>query len=59
VVTDPAFVRPAEVDLLIGDASKAEAKLGWRPETNFQQLVELMVDADMARLVRLGTGCAE
>ncbi len=52
VVMDPAFVRPAEVDLLIGDASKARAKLGWRPKTSFQQLVELMVDADLARLAR-------
>lgn len=52
VVMDPAFVRPAEVDLLIGDASKARAKLGWRPKTGFQQLVELMVDADLARLAR-------
>ncbi len=53
VVTDPAFVRPAEVDLLIGDPSKAKEKLGWTPKTSFQGLVELMVDADMARLSRL------
>ena len=50
VVTDPAFVRPAEVDLLIGDASKAREKLGWTPKTSFQQLVELMVEADLKRL---------
>ncbi len=53
VVIDPAFVRPAEVDLLIGDPSKAKAKLGWQPKTSFVQLVELMVDADVARLSRL------
>ncbi len=53
VVTDPLFVRPAEVDLLIGDASKARATLGWAPKTDFRQLVELMVDADLARLTRL------
>ena len=52
VVTDPAFVRPAEVDLLIGDPRKAREKLGWTPKTSFRQLVELMVDADMARLTR-------
>ncbi len=52
VVTDPAFVRPAEVDLLIGDPAKAREKLGWIPKTSFRQLVELMVDADLARLTR-------
>lgn len=50
VVTDPAFIRPAEVDLLIGDYSKAKNKLGWQPKTSFKQLVEMMVDADLARL---------
>ncbi len=53
VVVDPALVRPAEVDLLIGDASKAKAQLGWTPRTSFRQLIELMVDADLARLTRL------
>ncbi len=53
VVTDPAFVRPAEVDLLIGDASKARTTLGWHPKSSFRQLVELMVDADLARLTRM------
>ena len=52
VVTDPAFVRPAEVDLLIGDPTKAREKLGWTPKTSFRQLVELMVDADLSRLTR-------
>jgi GDPmannose 4,6-dehydratase len=50
VVQDPALIRPAEVDLLIGDASKARRVLGWKPEVSFQQLVQRMVDADLARL---------
>jgi GDPmannose 4,6-dehydratase len=50
VVIDPALVRPAEVDLLIGDPAKAKAKLGWVPEVSFEQLVERMVRADLARL---------
>jgi GDPmannose 4,6-dehydratase len=50
VVIDDAFKRPAEVDLLVGDASKAERELGWRPSTSFQQLIELMVDADLKQL---------
>ncbi|MCC6953272.1 MAG: GDP-mannose 4,6-dehydratase [Deltaproteobacteria bacterium] len=50
VVTDPAFIRPAEVDLLIGDCSKAKNVLGWVPEVSFQGLVEMMVDADVERL---------
>jgi GDPmannose 4,6-dehydratase len=49
VVVDPKFVRPAEVDLLQGDASKAKRVLGWQPRVSFRQLVEMMVDADMAR----------
>ena len=47
---DPKFLRPAEVDQLIGDASKARAALGWRPEVDFGGLVRMMVDADLARL---------
>jgi len=47
---DPAFVRPAEVDLLIGDYAKAKKKLGWEPTVRFKQLVEMMVDADLERL---------
>ena len=47
---DPAFLRPAEVDLLVGDASKGRAKLGWVPKVNFEGLVKMMVDADLARL---------
>jgi GDPmannose 4,6-dehydratase len=49
VRTDPRFLRPAEVDLLIGDASKAKAQLGWSPEVSFEQLVTTMVDADLER----------
>ncbi len=50
VVVDPRFVRPAEVDLLLGDPSKAKSELGWEPKVSFRGLVEMMVDADMARL---------
>ncbi|MCU0702504.1 MAG: GDP-mannose 4,6-dehydratase [Fimbriiglobus sp.] len=50
VVIDPQFVRPAEVDLLIGDPAKAKAKLGWEPKISFEQMVERMVKADLARL---------
>ena len=46
VVIDPKYFRPTEVDQLCGDASKARAKLGWRPKTTFKELVRLMVDAD-------------
>jgi len=46
VKEDPRYRRPTEVDLLIGDASKAKAKLGWEPKTRFKDLVKLMVDAD-------------
>lgn len=47
VVVDPKFYRPAEVDLLIGDCSKAKAKLGWEPKVAFEELIAMMVDADM------------
>jgi GDPmannose 4,6-dehydratase len=47
---DPRFMRPAEVDLLIGDATKARTKLGWKPEVGFEQLIRMMVDADLAAL---------
>ena len=50
VVVDQKFVRPAEVDHLVGDASKARRELGWEPKVSFQQLVEMMVDADIERL---------
>ena len=42
-------MRPAEVDYLIGDASKAEKELGWKPKTSFKELVEMMVKADLER----------
>ena len=50
VVSDPAFYRPAEVEILLADARKAHATLGWRPETKFEDLVVEMVDADLKRL---------
>ena len=50
VVTDPRFIRPAEVDLLIGDATKAHVQLGWQPEVDFYALVEMMVAADVKEL---------
>ncbi len=50
VVIDPKFQRPAEVDLLIGDPAKAGSILGWEPQVHFRQLIEMMVDADLADL---------
>ena len=52
---DARYERPAEVDLLIGDASKAKEKLGWEPRTTFKDLVRLMVDEEIAGLDRVGT----
>ncbi len=52
VVIDPVLKRPAEVDLLLGDASKAQEKLGWTPKVRFPELVRMMVDADLARYRR-------
>jgi GDPmannose 4,6-dehydratase len=54
VQTDPRFLRPAEVDQLVGDASKARKRLGWAPRTSFRELVELMVDTDVERLATAG-----
>jgi GDPmannose 4,6-dehydratase len=51
-VIDPALFRPSEVDVLLGDPSKAKAKLGWRPEVTLKEMIAEMVDADMARLSR-------
>lgn len=48
VETDPAFFRPAEVDLLIGDSTKAYEKLGWKPRVDFKSLVRMMVESDVA-----------
>ena len=47
---DDQFKRPAEVDLLVGDCAKAERQLGWKPETSFDELIRLMVDADLKLL---------
>jgi GDPmannose 4,6-dehydratase len=52
VEIDPKYYRPAEVELLVGDASKAREKLGWEPKTTFRELVRLMVDADLAAVER-------
>jgi len=58
VRTDPQFIRPAEVDLLIADASKAKKELGWKPDVSFRQLVEMMVDADLAQESKLSAASA-
>ena len=50
VTTDPRFIRPAEVDLLVADPSKARAELGWTPTVDFSGLIAMMVDADLERL---------
>ena len=50
VVTDPRFMRPAEVDLLLADPTKAKQDLGWTPRVDFKQLIAMMVDADLERL---------
>ncbi len=55
VIQDPEFMRPAEVDLLIGDASKAHAILGWEPEVSFEELIQMMVDADL-KMLKEGRG---
>ena len=52
VQTDPQFIRPAEVELLLGDADKARRVLGWKPSVDFAALVKMMVDADLARVRR-------
>ena len=56
VVVDPSFVRPAEVDALLGDATKAKRALGWQPKVSFHDLVEMMVDADLERYSLRGNG---
>ncbi len=52
VVQDPRYMRPAEVDVLLADPSKAESRLGWKPTVGFEELVAMMVDADIARMSR-------
>jgi GDPmannose 4,6-dehydratase len=49
---DERYERPAEVDLLVGDASKAKRRLDWEPKVRFPELVRLMVDADLAKLAK-------
>ena len=49
VAIDPRYFRPAEVDLLVGDARKARRELGWKPSVTFEQLVEMMVKSDLAQ----------
>ena len=58
VEIDPRYFRPAEVDSLVGDASKARAKLGWAPTVSFAELVKMMVDADLAQAKRERFGTA-
>ena len=55
VEIDPKLIRPAEVDLLCGDASKARQKLGWKPTVDFYQLIEMMVATDLKALAGSGT----
>ena len=55
VVQDPRFMRPAEVDLLVGDAGKAKRVLGWEPKVGFEELVTMMVDADLEHQQRLSS----
>jgi GDPmannose 4,6-dehydratase len=59
VETDKRYFRPAEVDLLIGDASKAKKQLGWEPKVTFEELVDIMVDADVAELKHKMSGKVE
>ena len=53
VEIDPKLFRPAEVDILVGDASKTQAKLGWMPEVSFHEMIAMMVEADLKRLSHL------
>lgn len=52
VIIDPAFYRPAEVDVLLGNPGKARAQLGWQASTGLEQLIQMMVEADLARVAR-------
>ena len=54
VAVDPNYYRPTEVDMLIGDPSKAEKELGWKAETKFKDLVTLMIKSDMAKVLQRG-----
>jgi GDPmannose 4,6-dehydratase len=53
VEIDPRYFRPTEVDFLLGDGSKARDRLGWRPKVGFQELVRIMVDADLRSLLEM------
>jgi GDPmannose 4,6-dehydratase len=53
VIVDPKLFRPAEVDILVGDASKAKATLGWMPTMSFEEMIHMMVEADLKRLANL------
>ncbi len=59
VEVSPKYFRPADVDLLCGDASKAKKVLGWQPKTSFQKLIEIMVEADLKRIGRFGSSYKE
>lgn len=52
VISDKKFERPAEVDILLGDASKARLKLEWKPRTTLEELISMMVDADLKRVAQ-------
>ena len=54
VVVDPKFFRPAEVNILLGDGTKAKEKLGWEPETSFEEMVQMMVDRDLEVVAEKG-----
>jgi GDPmannose 4,6-dehydratase len=53
IIVDPKLFRPAEVDILVGDASKAKGRLGWQPTVSFKEMIDMMVDADLKRLAHL------
>ena len=54
VAVDPKYYRPTEVDILIGDASKAKEKLGWKPKVKFEELVKIMAQADWEKVQKRG-----
>lgn len=58
VETDPKFMRPAEVDFLCGDATKARERLGWEPEVTFEELIKMMVEADLEAVQKAENGLA-
>ena len=58
VVVDPKLIRPAEVDCLCGDATKARIRLGWEPEVSFEELISMMVEADLEVVRKAANGSA-